>query len=522
VSRPAVVWVGPLYDPSGYSDEGRGFLRALEQVGAAPTAVATSSLSADAGLTMSDLTMLERQGRRPPKPPMVAVHHYVPGPGQPAVQDAVNVARVMFETDSLPSEWKPCLEPRDEIWVPTEHNVETFERCGVPADKLRVLGGTIDFDLFQAGAEPLELGAPSETFVFLTNFDFSERKAWTQLIRAWARAFDPQDPVCLVLKTGSYWSRDGDVRAKIEGFVERELGGFSRLAPIEIMTGVLAAAEMPRLYAAADAYVLASRGEGWGRPYMEAMAMGLPTIASRWSGNLAFMNDGNSWLVDGELVPVPEDADLINTLYNGHRWFEPDVEALASALQAIAGDPAGARAHAAGARDELIGRFGPEPIARRVMELASAAVGRFLDVPAPDRGEARRSCDLHDARTVGVLAFGDELAARPELLRAYGERFGAGDDVTLVIYSPGADAASLESRLLAVAAAAGLDGDGTADLLALPLGERVSDESLLAASVDALLSGGEAIWPFAALPRFAETALDELHAFASRTSAACR
>ena len=40
------------------------------------------------------------------------------------------------------------------------------------------------------------------------------------------------------------------------------------------MTDLLPADDMPRLYAAADAYVLASRGEGWGRPYMEAQAMG--------------------------------------------------------------------------------------------------------------------------------------------------------------------------------------------------------------------------------------------------------
>ena len=62
---------------------------------------------------------------------------------------------------------------------------------------------------------------------------------------------------------------------------------------------------MPRLYAAADAYVMPSRGEGWGRPYMEAMAMGLPTIGSRWSGNLAFMHDGNAFLVDGEVKRLP-------------------------------------------------------------------------------------------------------------------------------------------------------------------------------------------------------------------------
>ena len=67
---------------------------------------------------------------------------------------------------------------------------------------------------------------------------------------------------------------------------------------------------MPRLYAAADAYVLPTRGEGWGRPYMEAMAMGLPTIGSRWSGNLEFMHDGNAWLVDGELVPVAHGMEV--------------------------------------------------------------------------------------------------------------------------------------------------------------------------------------------------------------------
>lgn len=36
--------------------------------------------------------------------------------------------------------------------------------------------------------------------------------------------------------------------------------------------------EMPRLYKSVDAFVLPSRGEGWGRPHVEAMSMGLPVI----------------------------------------------------------------------------------------------------------------------------------------------------------------------------------------------------------------------------------------------------
>jgi glycosyltransferase involved in cell wall biosynthesis len=459
------------------------------------------------------------QQRREPTAASVAIHHYVPGNNQHVIAEMPNVARAMFETDSLPESWLPLLLARDEVWVPGQHNVETFARGGIPEDRIKVLGGTLDFDLFKPGVEPLDLDIPGDPFVFVTNFDFSERKAWEKLILAWARAFEASDPVCLVLKTGSYWDDDAKVRGKIERFVQREVGGFHKLAPLRIYTTTLPSAVLPQFYAAADAYVLASRGEGWGRPYMEAMAMGLPTIASRWSGNLEFMNDGNSWLVDGELVPVPDNADLINSLYQGHRWFEPDVESLVGAMRAVAGDPAAARARAAGARDELIARFGPEVTARRVRELASGALAGFgLDSVPSDRSAARRACSIDEARSVSVLAFGDELADRPELLRAYGERFGPGDDVTLIIYSPGGDSADLEARLFAAAAEAGLDGEDTADLLALPLGHRLGDESLLAASVDALLSGGEPAWPFSELPRFGESTLDALHEFASRTN----
>ena len=55
---------------------------------------------------------------------------------------------------------------------------------------------------------------------------------------------------------------------------------------------------MPSLYAAADCYVLISRGEGFGLPYLESAACGLPVIGSRYSGQTDFLDDSNSYLVD--------------------------------------------------------------------------------------------------------------------------------------------------------------------------------------------------------------------------------
>src|SRR3954453_2346297 len=323
---PNLAWLGGYDEATGLADEIRGFLRALTARGHQPAAREFFKPRHRIEHSASDRQMLAAGGRRAPtRPhavhrrsrggapsgeptaPCVAVHHYIANPHQTSVAGAVNVGRVMFETDLFPAPWLPMLLQRDELWVPCEHNAEAFRRGGVPASKIRVLGETIDFDVFQPGAEAYPLGVDDGSFVFLSNFDFGKRKAWRQLIAGWAEAFGPDDGVTLVLKTGSYTQGEDYARDRIRDFLRDRYGSgaVGRTAPIQIVSERLPSDRVAGLYAAADAYVLASRGEGWGRPYMEAMAMGLPTIASRWSGNLDFMHDGNSWLVDGKLVPVP-------------------------------------------------------------------------------------------------------------------------------------------------------------------------------------------------------------------------
>ncbi|HEX4760053.1 MAG TPA: glycosyltransferase [Thermoleophilaceae bacterium] len=378
---PGLAWLGGYEEATGLADEIRGFLRALEARGHSPAVRRFFPPRHSVELTPSDQKMLSIQNRRDPRPPLVAVHHYIANPRQIRMEGVPNVARAMFETDRLPLGWRELLLTRDEIWVPCEHNAEAFRLGGIPSSRLRVLGETIDFDLFSPDAEPYPVDVDEDRFVFLSNFDFGERKGWRQLIAGWAKAFTADDGVCLVLKTGSYTHGEDWAAERIRSFARAEFGATAveRMAPIHIVSARLPAGELPSIYAAADAYVLASRGEGWGRPYMEAMAMGLPTIGSRWSGNLEFMNDSNSWLVDGELVPVARDAELFPThLTEGHNWFEPDVDSLAEALREVAAGGETVRARTEGMREELIERFGTDAIVDRIMELA---------------------CDLYDRRS---------------------------------------------------------------------------------------------------------------------------
>ncbi len=382
--QPSLLWLASyLFHPSGYADEARAFLRALELHGCGPAAREVRGRKVrplddprlNVRLSEKDHAMLLRQLGRTPGKPCVAVHHYVPRAGRGPLPGKVSVARAMFETDRIPASWRSLLQGFQEVWVPCRHNYETFAAGGVAESQLRVIGETLDFDRFRPGLDPgaAPLGAPGGHFTFLSNFDFSERKGWRQLLLAWARAFHPNDPVSLVLKTGSVAHRDGRfVSRQIARFLGKRCG-HRPTAPVRVIARMLPAVDIPRLYAAADAYVSASRGEAWGRPYMEAMAMGLPTIGTRFGGNLDFMSAANSWLVDGRLVPVPDGAEP-NVLYRGHRWFEADVDELSSALQEIAGDPVAARRKAARGRGDLIGRFGPQQIARDVVDAALATV----------------------------------------------------------------------------------------------------------------------------------------------------
>jgi glycosyltransferase involved in cell wall biosynthesis len=285
---PSILWLASHFrHPSGYAEEARSFLRALEEAGHAPAARQlrrrrphpTAHPRWNVELGPEAEALLNRQLRRWPRDPCVAVHHHLPRARRDPLPSKANVARTMFETDRLPDGWREHLLPLTEVWVPSRHNHGVFAAGGVEEDRLRIIGGTLDFDAFAPGIEPYPLDAPSGQFVFLANFDFSERKGWRQLVQAWARAFGPQDPVCLVLKTGSVALHDGEVvRGRIESFVRATFGrGWqSRLAPIRILAQMLPSPDLPRLYAAADAFVSRLSRRGMGAPLCRGDGPGAP------------------------------------------------------------------------------------------------------------------------------------------------------------------------------------------------------------------------------------------------------
>jgi glycosyltransferase involved in cell wall biosynthesis len=142
---------------------------------------------------------------------------------------------------------------------------------------------------------------------------------------------------------------------------------------VHVLGAMLGQDELPALYAGCDAFVLASRGEGWGRPVHEAMLMGLPVVGTQAGALLDLLPDAAlGFPVRSRLAPVSAAAAAQTPVFTGQQWWEPDGQDLQARMQEVARDRESARARGLRARQHVLAWCAHEPIARRWRELLAA------------------------------------------------------------------------------------------------------------------------------------------------------
>ena len=250
----------------------------------------------------------------------------------------------MFEApsfDGSAAEPLRCAHAMDEVWVPTAWHKELFSQNGVPAGKIYIVPEAVDPTLFaqadDAGRARVVTGPDSEPFTFFSNFKWERRKGWDVLLEAYWRAFGVEDNVRLRIRSFVHQSNllnkeaDGDLNARVAEFATSKFGKpREELAAVEWVGdaedkrgNLLTRSELRDELAGADAFVLPTRGEGWGLPVAEAMTMGLPTIVSNWSGPAAFATSETAYL-------LPVAAELDEDLF-----AQPSVDALAEIFRRV-------------------------------------------------------------------------------------------------------------------------------------------------------------------------------------------
>jgi glycosyltransferase involved in cell wall biosynthesis len=141
----------------------------------------------------------------------------------------------------------------------------------------------------------------------------------------------------LILKTsaGNYSIMDRDsILDKIRQ-IEEAVGG--DLPSIYLLHGELSDEEVNILYnhPKVKASVSFTKGEGYGRPLLEASIAGKPVIASGWSGHTDFLDAEMSILLPGEVTQLHPSAVVKDMLIPESGWFTVDYKKAADTLEDV-------------------------------------------------------------------------------------------------------------------------------------------------------------------------------------------
>ena len=310
-----LLWFCPnIFAYSGYSDEARVMIRGL----------------ADQGLDIKVMGKREDpkasefcfQDSNNPHIPIV-FHTFRHGSYRPK-SNQYSISRTMLEVTRIPQNWVYRFKRLNEVWVPNNFCFESFRDSGVNPEKLFIVHSPADFDTSTTGpAYPLNT---NKKFIFLSLFQYEARyrKGLDILLKAYIESFTPHDDICLVLKTNSTFSE-----------IKNEFNIRDQIPEILVLNKVLNETELDSLYRRADCFVLPSRGEGIGRPFLKVMQAGTPIVTTGWGGPCDFLNRSNSYLIECKIVDVQAKYYLRYPGFFGSQWAEPDVDHLKASLQKL-------------------------------------------------------------------------------------------------------------------------------------------------------------------------------------------
>ena len=264
-----------------------------------------------------------------------------------------------IETNAVSQVWLDGCNRMDLIIVPSQHSKDGFvnalyEKLQQTPDGKRQKVGELKLDkpievLFEGSKEdiykPLKEEEINDEFLeFINNkveedFCFlhvgmwgkggmgEDRKDISNTIKIFYESFaNKKIRPALIIKTSGATSSIMDREqclSKIKEIKKRFPSDW-KLPNVYLLHGDLTDVEMNYLYnhPKIKSFVSFTHGEGYGRPLQEASMVGLPVMASGWSGHIDFLDADLSLLLPGKLEKVPETAVWENIIIAESSWFK--------------------------------------------------------------------------------------------------------------------------------------------------------------------------------------------------------
>jgi len=374
MAKPVMLIRAPVGTRSGYGDMARDICRHLINIdkwdikiwscpwGQTPMNALTHDHPRDKPIV--ERTIIHNELKRQPE---IFVSITVPNEFQPLGKYNIGIT-AGIETTACDAKWIEGMNKMDVTFTISEHSKKVL--LGTAYDKkddkgnllghlrnekpVEVLHNCIDPEIFRkiprTEISPIvkqAMAKVKENFCFLFVGHWlsgnigADRKDVGMLLKVFLEVFrkvPKKNRPALILKTSaagfSVLERE-ELLAKIDA-VKSSLKA-TNLPSVYLLHGHMTDQEMNSLnnHPKVKAFVTFTKGEGFGRPLLEASITGKPIIASGWSGHMDFLTPDEAILLPGQLEEVDPSAVWEGMINKGTRWFKVDYQMAGNYLHHI-------------------------------------------------------------------------------------------------------------------------------------------------------------------------------------------
>lgn len=350
MSKPILLFQGPVFTRSGYGDHARDILRSIYELDRfmvyiipkrwGNTPQNQTELNTDFGKKMISSLQIPKLTDRPD----VFIQMTVPNEFTPIGKYNIGIT-AGTESNLAPSEFITGANSMDLIITPSQFTKNVLQKTVYSKLDKRTNQevGKIQLErpvevLFEGVREDLFNSKNSDSKLLKevkTDFNFlivghwlsgklgQDRKDIGMAIKTFCTVFaGKKNPPGLILKTSSAGFSIGARDQIIEKIQEVTESFGGNCPPIYLIFGDLTPEEMNSLYHSpkVKAMISFTKGEGFGRPLAEFAITGKPVIVSEWSGQTDFLPKENTVYLSGELKNVDESA-ANKFLLKESKWF---------------------------------------------------------------------------------------------------------------------------------------------------------------------------------------------------------
>lgn len=333
--QPGIHYIGLFQSPTSWAKVNRELVLALDELNISVTVSPQKGFLYDKHFDITpDLEDIrERSGRNAVEVAMQYPENLW------KLSGTRNAAWVLYET-TLPDTWRNHIRDHADVYLcPSDFVRDRAIESGLSPDRCVRVPFGVNMDLYSPGEKEQNAFGGEDPFRFLHVGPPHKRKGARELIRAFSRAFQVEDPVELYLKSFSPTSRS-DPESWEFVFERIQNGAVQDRPDIFLDQSHRSETEMVELYRSSNVLVLPSYGEAFGLSVLESFATGTPVIGSHYGPLTELIHPRRGWFINGS---VQQMQGIAYDSREEHPFFQPDVHTLSRIMESVADSPSECR-----------------------------------------------------------------------------------------------------------------------------------------------------------------------------------